>query len=349
MSNKKWLNYLIISSTIILFFILCFNYIIDPFQHYRKASLYTFDYSGNQRYLNPGLAKNYDYKSIIIGTSMTENFSLDKTEIFMNKPIKLSIAGAKSSEFKEILNISFSLHEIETVLFGLDVYSFLNDDIINDKLPDYLYDNSFFNDYKYLLNLDTLKRSFNVLFSKNNNKNKIRDNYNHMFEWQNNYQNKFTLENVISNWKNRDIKFNHKKSLWNLDQLKSNFDNNLFQIINKNKNTKFIIFFPPYSILTYKDWEEKESLNAILKFKKYVYDKLISLENVYLYDFQVAKDITHNLNNYKDITHYSQSISLWIIDQIYKNNFLLNSENENKIEIDFRQQLNQYQIDFGNE
>ena len=106
------------------------------------------------------------------------------------------------------------------------------------------------------------------------------------------------------------------------------------------------MFFPPYSILTYKVWEEKESLNAILRFKKYVYDKLISLENVYLYDFQVAKDITHDLNNYKDITHYSQSISLWIIDQIYKNNFLLNSENENKIEIDFRQQLNQYQIDF---
>jgi hypothetical protein len=346
MKAKKWLNYLIINIIFFISVVILFNYIIDPFQHYRKASIYSFDYSGDQKYLNPGLAKNYDFNSIIIGTSMTENFTLDKTKNFMNVPIKLSIAGGKSHEFKQILDIAFSNHKIETVLFGLDVYSFFNVKELNNDLPNYLYDNNLFNDYKYLLSLDTLKRSVKVIFSKNNDINKIKDNYNHMFEWQNNYQKNFNLENVINNWKSRDIKFNHKKTSWNLQQLETNFDNNLYKILVENKNTKFIIFFPPYSILTYKDWQEKESLDTILKFKEYIYNKLVFLENVNLYDFQIAKDVTHNLANYKDITHYSQNINFWIIEQIDDGNFLLNSENKNKIEMDFRQQINQYEIKF---
>ncbi|MDD2896227.1 MAG: hypothetical protein PHG81_09470 [Aliarcobacter sp.] len=340
------MNYLIVNIILFICFIVSFNCIIDPFQHYRKATIYTFDYSGNQKYLNPGLAKNYDFNSIIIGTSMTENFTLDKTKFFMNKPIKLSIAGGKAYEFKQILDIAFSNHEIETVLFGLDIYSFLNAKESYNDIPYYLYDNNFFNDYKYLLNLDTLKRSFNVLLSKKNNINESEDNYNHMFEWQDNYQKNFNLENVINNWENRETIFKHKKSFWDLKQLENNFDNNLYKIIVENKNKKFIIFFPPYSILTYKDWQEKESLDTILEFKEYMYNKLIFLENVNLYDFQIAKNITHNLGNYKDITHYSQNINFWIIDQIYNGNFLLNSGNKNKIEIDFRQQINQYKIKF---
>ncbi|QKF78376.1 hypothetical protein [Arcobacter defluvii] len=346
MNSKKWLKYLILNIIVFFSLIVFFNYIIDPFQHYRKASIYTFDYSGNQKYLNPGLAKNYEYNSIIIGTSMTENFSLEKTKYILNNPIKLSIAGGKAFEFKELLDISFNTHKIETVLFGLDIYSFLNDRQSN-KLPYYLYDNNIFNDYKYLLSLDTLKRSFYVLFSKNNDKSKVEDNYNHMFEWQNKYQKNFRLENVINNWNERDIKFNHAQSFWNLIQLRNNFDLNLYKLILENKNIKFIIFFPPYSILTYKDWEEKESLNTILKFKEYIYDKFLPLSNVELFDFQITKEITHNLNNYKDITHYSQDINYWILEQINKNNFLLNTQNKDNIESTFRNQLIEYKINFN--
>lgn len=348
MNVKKWSIYFMMNIIIFICAIICFNYIIDPYQHYRKATIYSFDYSINQRYLNPGLAKNYNFNSIIIGTSMTENFTLNKTRNLMNNPIKLSIAGGKSYEFKQVLDIAFSKNKrIETILLGLDVYSFLNDKEYYNP-PFYLYDNNLFNDYKYLFNLDTLKSSFKVLFSIKNDKNKIEENYNHMFEWQINYQKKFNLNNLISNWNDRDIKFNHKKSSWDLKQLENNFDNDLYQLIVKHKNTKFIIFFPPYSILTYKDWQEKESLDTILKFKESIYSKLVFLENVYLYDFQIAKDVTHNLNNYKDITHYSQNINYWIIDQIYNSKFLLNSHNINYVERNFREQINQYQIDFNN-
>lgn len=229
MQPKQWLKYLMIYGIASLCIILLFNYFVDPFQHYRKATIYTFNYSGNQRYLNPGLAKNYDFNSIIIGTSMTENF---------------------------------------------------------------------------------------------------------------------TLDNVIDNWNNRNQQFHHGKNFWILSELKNNFDNNLYRFITENKNTKFILFFPPYSILTYKDWEEKGSLDIILKFKQYIYKKLIALDNVNLYDFQIAQNITHNLNHYKDITHYSQTINFWIVDQIYSHDFLITPENQEHNLRSFIDQIREYTITF---
>ncbi len=346
---KNWVRYFFSIVLSILIFIIFFNYLVDPFQHYRKAKLYSFDYSGNQRYLNPGLAKNYDYNSIIIGTSMTENFTLDKTKQFLNNPIKLSIAGGTAFEIKQILDISLSVDKnVETIILGLDLYSFLGavNNVSNGGLPDYLYDDNYFNDYKYLLNLDTFKRSYKLLLAPNNRKDKMYYNYNHMFEWQANYQKSFTIENVIKNWKNRNIKFNHKSDSWDLDHLENSFDNNLLKVIQENKNINFYIFFPPYSILTYKDWEEKKILETVLLFKRYIYNNLISLKNVKLYDFQIASEVTHNLENYKDITHYSQNINNWMLTEMINDKFLMNDSLIQDFEIEFRNQINQYIIEF---
>jgi len=50
------------------------NYIIDPYQFYRKPVLYKPVYFNDQRYQNPGLARSQDYSLAIVGTSMTDNF-----------------------------------------------------------------------------------------------------------------------------------------------------------------------------------------------------------------------------------------------------------------------------------
>lgn len=349
MKYKKCLKKILLVVLTFIFFIMGFNYIIDPFQHYRKSTIYSFNFKGNQRYINPGLAKNYDYKSIIIGTSMTENFSLLKASKIINDPIKLSIAGGSAFEFNKLLQIAFnkSNNKIEKVLFGIDVYSFLGDfnNLSNGYLPEYLYDDNVLNDYKYLFNIDVLSDSFK-LFLTIFNKSKVDTNYNKMFEWQDSYSSQFKIENVIKSWENRDAIFNHKSKNWNLELLEDSFDKNIFNLIKENKNIKFYIFYPPYSILTYKDWEEKKILDTIVAFKEYIFFRLKSLNNVELYDFQIDNDITFNLNNYKDLTHYSQNINDKIILQIYNKKNLLEEENFNENKIKFREQLNSYNVLF---
>ena len=61
-----------------------------------------------------------------------------------------------------------------------------------------------------------------------------------------------------------------------------------------------------------------------LKFKEYVFNRLSEYANVKIYDFQVAKEITHNLNNYRDFSHYHQRVSQWILEQIQEDEYLVN-------------------------
>jgi len=326
----------------LLFLIMSFNFIVDPFQHYRKAHLYSFDYSLNQKYLNIGLAKNYTFDSVIIGTSMTENFTIDKTKIILDNPIKLSVAGGEIIDFNRILEKAFSSQaEITKVLFGLDVYSFKGKMV--STLPEYLYDDSYFNDYKYLLNIDTLKKSSNQIL--NQDFIKSDENYNNMFEWQSNYKNHFNLGNLSKSWLNRNDIFDHHQRSWKLEEMKNNFDDFLLTIINERRKTKFYLFFPPYSILTYIDWKEKGILETILGFKKYVYEQTKNFNNVDLYDFQISKEVTHNLEKYKDLTHYSKDINNWIIDMIDKNEYLIIDDKVDYSKI-IKNHIRNYKIEF---
>ena len=119
-----------------------------------------------------------------------------------------------------------------------------------------------------------------------------------------------------------------EKSDFNLNILKENFNYNLLELMKASPNTNFVLFFPPYSILKFERMSKHDnSLEDILKFKKYVFNETKELNNVTIFDFQTADNITHNLNNYKDLDHYSANINNWIIEQIMKNNYLVTSDN----------------------
>jgi hypothetical protein len=50
--------------------------------------------------------------------------------------------------------------------------------------------------------------------------------------------------------------------------------------------------------------------------KQYIINELGNEANVKIYDFQDEYEIVENLDNYKDIMHYSQNINQHIIDEI---------------------------------
>jgi hypothetical protein len=164
MNSKKWLKIFVVLSFVGIGFIGLVNYVVDPFQHYRKAIIYK-PYSFQQRYIAWGLLKNYSYNSILVGTSMTENFRKDYVDKDLNLNI-LRVPFSGSSAYEENLVIQKSLEkkDLTTIVYGLDLFSFKG----NEKrlrhgegsLPKYLINDTIFDDYKYLLNLD--------IFFKNN-------------------------------------------------------------------------------------------------------------------------------------------------------------------------------------
>ena len=351
MYSKKNIVFFMMSVVILLSIVLLVNYIIDPFQQYRKASLYKVYYgSGTQRYINPGLAKNYIYDTAIIGTSMTENFYLKKITSILGYsiPLKFSFSGGSAYEESLIVDIVMKNTNTKNIIFGLDIESFYGDvkriKWGNGSMPFYLYNDTYFDDYKYLLNIDTLKESLKALlkpFIKP--KNDPWFNLNTAYQWQHLNEGKFGTNIVLKQWKKR----NSIKIETNLELLKNSFNYNFFNKIKKNKKIEWIIFFPPYSILSYLQKNERKELENYMLFKKYLLETLVKFENVKVFDFQVAKEITHDLDNYKDFNHYHQKINLWMLNQIKGNKYMVTNENYLNYIDTLNKQITSYKLEYN--
>ena len=322
---KKYTVRFLIVLPLLIVFIITINYIIDPYQQYRKSSYYTFS-TKKPRYLNAGLVKNYDYDSLIIGSSMMANFDANKVENLLGfgQTIKPLTFGGFISEEVDTIKTALEHKNIKNILMGLDVYSFSGFNIPSEKnsrFPSYLYDDILTNDFEYLFNFGVLKSSFRSLSHKYDKK-KIKNQLNTLYDWQNKYQHFFSGKELINDYKIKMVQKKYLSGFYSFEIMKKNFDNYLFPIIKKNTNINFIFFFPPYSILEYKLMNHQKYLLDVLKFKNYISVELQQYKNIKLYDFQVANEITHNFSNYKDTTHYHKRINNWILDQIDQNKYL---------------------------
>jgi hypothetical protein len=357
MNNKVWIKKSFIFTVIIIIIIGIFNYIVDPFHQYRVKTFYPIAYiSKLQRYINPGFAKNYDYDSIILGSSISENFVISDVKKILNfqKPIKLCISGTSAYEEGLTLKTALKHKKVKNVLYGLDTFLFWgNPNRIRHgakTFPYYLYDNKILNDYQYIFSLDTTVHSIKVLYNALiDDKNSIKYNYDKMYQWQHTVPSShFSKKYVLKKWDERkksDIAYQPNN---NFMFYKKSFDKNFLDLIKVYPNTNFIIYFPPYSILAYKLEQEQKVFQDRLKFKKYIFEATKQMSNVKIYDFQIAKNVTHNLSNYHDLDHYHQKINKWVLEQIKNNNFKVNEKNIDSILKEHEFQVNRYIINQGN-
>ena len=152
MFYKKMIKIFFIVFLTSISFLAFVNYIVDPFQFFRKPTIFKPIFA-KETYLNAGLIKNYDFDSIVIGSSMTENFILDEVKQYMgfDKPIKLSLGGGNMIEYNTFLNNAINKKDIKNILLGFDIFAL---DSAPSRLPLYLYDQNNINDLKYILNFD---------------------------------------------------------------------------------------------------------------------------------------------------------------------------------------------------
>ena len=142
--------------------------------------------------------------------------------------------------------------------------------------------------------------------------------YNHGY-WGNNFE--YSKEQTLSfdketQWGAQNIGvLNIFKEGYSLELMKKNFDT-FYKMMEDNENVEFLIYYPPYANLWWNYAQEYQSIEAILGFKEYIYSKITNLDNVKLYDFQTDKSIIENLDNYKDMVHFSPEISRKIIQDI---------------------------------
>lgn len=332
MKPTRWIIKFFLFLTLSLLFMGVVNFILDPFQQYRKAQFYKPIYD-NERYLNAGLAKTYDYNQVIIGSSMTENFILSdaKKILGFKKPIKFCMSGATAYEMKIMLDYAYKQRKIDAVIYGLDFFSFTGSTTRlfqgDGTLPFYLYDNNLLNDYRYFLSFDTFKFFVDSFILP---KPASMFDFDRMYQWQHKLsESDFNGTDRITEWKAKDgFNPDYHKDEYSIEGMKKNVDVNLIPLIRNHPETTFYIFYPPYSILAFKDMRSKGWLRTVEQFKQHIFTQLAHYPNVKIYDFQASKEVTCNLDNYKDLLHYHQRINTWMLQQMKNDNYLTNDNTE---------------------
>lgn len=304
-------------------------YIVDPFQIYRKATGYVpYIENTTQAYSNAGIVRHYEYDSAIVGTSMTENFTPTQLDsLFGGTFIKLCSSGGDAYKHAVLLQMAFDTHELQRVLYGLDMYSFIGDPTgASSDLPMYLYDDNPFNDVYYLLNRDVLFDRLKELYEYNQTTpyqpgDDMRDD---MYAWGTYYE--YGEEQVLQSMnvfqepaEMKPYSSYEENALANLDQLLS--------LMEAHPETEFLIFYPPYSEMEWYNMLLNGNLDFVINIKELCTERLLEVSNVRLYDFTTREEWVRDLSHYKDYSHYSPEINAAIaqamaadenlVDEIY--------------------------------
>lgn len=341
---RQWGRHFLLLVVGVLLLIGATNYVVDPLQQYRQASFYTPIYKSS-RYLNPGLAKTHAYDTALIGTSMVENCRPSYMDrVLGGRSIKLPMSAGSAFEEGQILQVVLRRPSVKRVLIGLDIFSFKG---ARERLPYgpgslplYLYDTNLFNDVQYLLSLDTLDYYRYLVRSNLLGKKKDPTTYDDYEYWAN--RARFGAERVWQNWQSGQFNRDFRAEDFAFSVLKASFDHNLLPLLQRHPQVRFELFFPPYSALVWVDLVNKGVLEEALAFKQYVVAATQTLDRVRVYDFQDNAEITHNLDNYKDISHYRPQINDWMIDSIARGDHLVNGSSVAQRQRQLRQQVQSF-------
>ena len=304
--NKKGFMQKLLYILILLFVVGSFNYFVDAQQQIRYNKNYV---SGEQRVINNGLARNYTYDTIIIGSSTSENIlKKDVDQLFNVNSVNLSLSGSTALEHKNLLNIVIQEGKVKNVIYGLDVFNYNRLGIRNEIID---YGKNKKELLKYLLNISLLKTNIKIIIKELLGKNKKDWIYTWSF-WGNQFT--FSEENTLCF--NEKLQFG-AQNLGVIKEVRKGYDDKIlkynvdefFKIVEKTPNIDYKIYFPPYSILYWYALDRYNCLESVLSFKKYIYLKGKKYSNVFIYDFQDDISVIENLNNYKDSVHFSDLIS----------------------------------------
>jgi len=318
MDHKRWNLTVLISFCGILALVAVFNFAVDPFLHY-GTGIGKFEYPlKDERYINDGIQRNYDYSLMITGTSMSWNFAPSLAErLWGRNAIKTAYSGAYQHELAESMQNAISHNPgLEMIICSLDPNTLITDPYREaySGNPYYLYDDNPFNDVYYLLNKEVVTKSIAVInYTRAGNVTVSPDDYG-----------RFDLympagrEAVLASYERlpvSDTALTFDENARNI--VYNNLSENFIRIASDNPDVEFIFYIPPYSYCYWDGAVRSGQLGYILDAEKYAAALLLQYDNVSVYAFDDDLTITTDLDNYTDTLHYTSGICNVILERIH--------------------------------
>lgn len=336
--------------------LLGYVYIFDPWQLFHKPWFRDPVFIKNARFQNSGIINSYDFDSAIIGNSMAENFSAaEASRLLGGRFVNLAMSGSLYSERSIVLEHLFRKKDIKTVVVTLDHLPYVWFGQFHKKYPaqefDFLYNNNPFDDFRIYLDV----KLFDCWDLKDSCKKKIpggrKESLEDLYPWFPNFVKAFGGTDNWCYWSKKSKPFKKylqdkvikivdqidkgksipwpKKSLAGCDKrLSATFNGYVLSYIKNNPDTRFYLFFPPYSRLRSGMQERYYTGNyqSYFSYVKFVVEATEQYPNVSVFGFD-DQDFTGDLANYKDLIHYHRDINSLMLERMSARSNILTSEN----------------------
>jgi hypothetical protein len=351
-NHKRVVKYFFLINSSIIICILGGLYLYDPMQIFHRP-YYTKELHlhGNMRQQVAGIINNYDFDSAILGTSMLENTSsFEANQLFGGNFINLSISGSDFYERSIILKYLLAKKDMKRIIYSLDSF-YLERRFGKDDYPvtrfNYLYDNNKNNDIKAYFNDKFLKCLFSFSLDNKCIGKKTTFEYPNAWFGKVEHSSRFGgLDNWFKSYNNEQIQTSFKEIVDTSNKIKNNeviplntlldkeknesiqyINNTILDIVSKNKDTEFILVFPPYYRMKFAIWSQYnpthyEIHKAVIEYLAIQSGEYSNLK-VFGYENQ---DFLDDISNYKDLSHYHQSINSNMLHD-FKNNVSLLTPN----------------------
>lgn len=315
--QKKWFLFTLTGTVAALMGILLAMVIVDPYFHYHGKIPGISYRLYNERYINSGIVKNFQYDTIITGTSMNQNFKTSQLdELWGTNSIKVTFSGAGFREIKENLERAFSSNnEIKYVLWGLDYNGILRESYWRqyDDYPIYLYDNNLFNDVSYVWNKELIFQGLvnNLIMTLQREPSTTFDEYS---SWEGGRG----WESISKTyWRSEEIlPMDYEWTEYEEFVIERNIGINIVDLAKEHPETEFILFYTPYSALYWESIYRDGTLERQILAEKMATEMLLECDNIHLFNFCKETDMTGNVNNFRDKEHYVAEINELILQWI---------------------------------
>ena len=331
--------------------------IVDPFAVIHNHG---FRMHGKEmRLMAAGAINDGKYDSFIVGTSMLQNCSARELEKLMPKTrfANISMPGSSFYERSFILDYVFTNKlKVKNIIYSLDDHYF-DQRMERTTYPIanyvYLYDKNKLNDGKLYFSFLTVKTIADYIthFKEYQNDENIQD-----YNMPNRYgEGEMMLLGGLDSWFKHHDNRTIKNTLAEIDELRNKFMHGekikfssdkerekaisaainycreyVLKYVDKEKETDFYLFFPPYSRLRYAQWYQYNIKNAEMYFAvvKFFVEEAAKRGNMYVFGFD-NDDFLDDISVYIDMAHYEPDKNSYMNREMSAKRHLLTPQNMN--------------------
>ena len=324
-NKKKALKYLFGIILIEMAIVATITMILDPFYQYHKPV------SGLQAVLNDrdnqmmGTIRNLSYDSVILGSSVAENFDSSVLDQKYDAHfLKIIRASGSTADLLYYLDAAREKQDIKRIYWNMDLFALQSSTevtLYSKDTPRYLHTATILDDFPYLFNKEILfeKIPLMIAYSLTN-----KNTGGHAYDWS--WDKEFGAAKAMQAYKRSETPLAPQSFAEDKDIIADNIALIMNEILS-HPETEYTIFFPPYSLM----WWDKHYMEGTAEEQFYVLGEilpaLLSCKNVKVYYFQSDRDIICNLDHYMDVVHYTPQINQYMLESIFANEYQVTAEN----------------------